>query len=316
MNIKHIFIFIMLVVSLSACGAQKDNAAATQEATPVVSTSGIRFVIGDVSEQVDETTRELQPLANYLQTQLAPYGVSQVTVRVAPNLETMGSWMAQGIVDLYMDSSYPTLFVDSLSDASPVLRQWLNGRGEYHSLFFTLNDSGIETLDDLRGHVVAFDKSFSTSGYFLPSTYLMQSGYSIERVDDANSIVDSDTIGYVFSMEDVNTVNWVIAGRVIAGVTNNIVYDSIPQETRDHFRIIEETNSMPQRLVSLSPMLESDLRDAVINILTNMNAADNESGQQALLAINTTLFDEMPEGAEAFNTRMDTLLSILRGQEG
>jgi phosphonate transport system substrate-binding protein len=60
-----------------------------------------------------------------------------------------------------------------------VLRRWQRGKAEYQSLIFAKKDSGINSLQDLRGKVIAFEDPESTSGHFLPRFFLVKRGFKM-----------------------------------------------------------------------------------------------------------------------------------------
>ncbi len=315
---SKLFVFTMLIGVVFFAGCNNDNgqSAATEvPPTEAVSTEGITFTVGDVANQIDEATRQMQPFADYLASQLVDAGVSTVEVRIAPSLDVMAEWLASGEVDFYTDSSFPTSYVSALSDSQPILRQW-RGASEYHSVFFTQADSGITSLDDLKGHIIVFESPFSTSGYFLPSIHLIENGYTLVNVEDFDTEVDADSIGYIFSNDDDNTMTWVITGRAIAGVTDNLNYSGLPEDTLANLVIVAETQSLPRRLASVSPTIDPELRDALVAVLTSMDDEGNTAGLEALESLRTIQFDEIPDGAEAFKDHLNELYSILQEQAG
>jgi phosphonate transport system substrate-binding protein len=56
----------------------------------------------------------------------------------------------------------------------------LDGSFTYHSIGFARVDSGITSLDDMKGKKFAFADPNSTSGYLIPLVELPQAGYSME----------------------------------------------------------------------------------------------------------------------------------------
>ena len=65
--------------------------------------------------------------------------------------------------------------------ADLLLREWKQGVAEYHSVFFTRRDSGINGISDLPGHIMAFEDPGSTSAYLIPRFTLEQNGIALAR---------------------------------------------------------------------------------------------------------------------------------------
>ena len=86
----------------------------------------------------------------------------------------MTQLMASGQVDLYFDSIYPATLVSDITGAQTILRRWRFGVEEYQSVIFASQESGITSIDDLNGHLIAMDSPYSTSGYFMPAAYLVK----------------------------------------------------------------------------------------------------------------------------------------------
>ncbi len=123
-----------------------------------------------------------------------------------------------GRVDVYIDSPFPIGFVLQRADARVVLRRWKRGSDTYRSVIFTRADSGVNSIEDLRGKVIAFGESFSTSSYLMPKAALASSGLKLVNYEDPAASVPADEVGYVFSNDAENTMIWVLKGKVTAGV--------------------------------------------------------------------------------------------------
>jgi phosphonate transport system substrate-binding protein len=306
-----ISMIVLTAILMTGCAAQPAPTS-TPEPTSTPDASGV-IVLGEISNEPSETIEAFQPLADYLAANLSEVGISVGEVKVAPDLETMASWMESGEIDLYFDSPYPALIVSTESGAEPILRRWKGGVSEYHSLFFALADSGLTTLDDARGQMVAFEEVFSTSGYMLPLSYLVEADLNPTMKPDTDAAVAEDQIGYVFSDDDDNTIQWVISGRVAVGVVDNETYLEIPEETREQLTILAETENLPRHLVVASPTMDTEVVAAVTDLLTGLDEA--EDGERVLESFEETAqFDEFPQGIEAALTRMRELYDLV--QEG
>lgn len=331
---KHFLLFAVLLIALFLFGCsntsdddsdtdatdtkstaitQPDETVSTDDTantdTDTSSTQTV-IVLADISDNPSKTIDRFQPLADYLAQKLADYGIEAGEVLIISDMESMAEQMEAGNVDLYFDSLYPALVVSDLSGATPILRRWKDGEGEYNTLFFVRADSDYESLDDLQGQVVAFDEATSTSGYLLPYTYLFENDYNPLAVEDASQSVDDDEIGYVYSGDDENTIQWVASGKTAAGAVDNLTYIEIPEDNRESFRIIAESEFVARQVVLIRPGIDPELQALIIDILINMD--EDPDAVEVLDTFKTTQFDEFPEGAENAFNRMRELFELIQ----
>jgi phosphonate transport system substrate-binding protein len=296
-HLSHFRIIVVLLISIVvvACRPQGTNSVeTTSEATP---DPGGAITLGDVNNDPSGAVLQFQPLADYLASGLGEFGISVGQVRIAPDFETMSNWLSTGEVDLYFDSVYPALQIMNTIEAQPLLRRWRRGVAEYNTVFFALRSSGLETLADLETRVIALEGNQSTSGYLLPLGYLIENGFTPLETSETTTEVGSGEVGYVFSGEDENTIQWVISGRVIAGAVDNINFSDIPQETREQLVVLGETLYVPRQVALARPGMDPELQQAVIDLL--LAADESDIGRQALEAFRTTQFDAFPDGVDA-----------------
>jgi hypothetical protein len=109
----------------------------------------------------------------------------------------MAELIKNGEVDVYFDSVYPAYLMSEATGAQPILRQWRNCDPEYYSVIVARSDSGISSIDDLPGHVVAMDQPYSTSGFVLPSAYLLDIGLSLVIMNSAEEQVASNEVNLI-----------------------------------------------------------------------------------------------------------------------
>jgi phosphonate transport system substrate-binding protein len=269
------------------------------------------IVLGDISDDPANVIEEMQPLADYLAANLGDYGIMQGDIVVVGSTEEMAEKLASGEIDLYFDSVYPATVVSDASGAQPFLRRWRDGVEEYHTVIFTTSDSGVESIQGLQGQMIAFDEPTSTSGFVLPYVYLLEQGLTLVEKQSPEDEVAPDEVGYVFSEDDDNSLDWVNTGRVAAAATDNISYEEdIPEDIRANLVVLGETEALPRQVAVVRPDMNPELQAAIVDVLVHMH--ESEAGQAALEEFDDTArFDEFPEGLDTAVARMHELLEIV-----
>ncbi len=303
----------LCLLALTACTAlAPETPQASPTASPSPTPQGRAFVLGDISDDPGEVIEGTQPLADYLAKHLQEYGITEGQVHVATTSDEMVELLKSGAVDLYCDSVYPATLISDASGAQPILRRWRFGVEAYHSIIFTTKESGIASLAELPGHFIAFDNPLSTSGYVLPAVYLTERGVNLVGKSGYDQAVGADEVGFVFSYDDENTLQWLLSGMVAAGVTDDYYFNvTFPADVREKLLVLAETDYVPRQVVVARPGLDPQLLTAIKQLLTT--AHENEEGQAALEPFQTSRFDEFPEGIETAQNRMRAMMAVVKG---
>lgn len=275
--------------------------------------SGV-IVFGDVdADDPVGKIEEFQPIVDYLAENLSDAGIGSGEVTIAPDVETMISLVEAGDIDLYYDSLYPSLIVANATGAKPLVLGWRGGEPVYRSVFFALPDSGITSVEDLNGKIVAYDDITSTSGYMMPTAYLLANELNPVEKRSAQSSVADDEIGYIFSGDDENTIEWVLSGRVDAGVVDNLTYlDDIPEDTRENLVIVAETEDVPRRVMMIGPDVDEETAAALAEALIAMD--QSEEGLELLAIVKTAKFEEFEGGADTAFEPILEMFEIIQDQ--
>ncbi|OZH55323.1 phosphate ABC transporter substrate-binding protein [Hydrocoleum sp. CS-953] len=269
------------------------------------------IVISDISNNPSKKIKRYQGFADYLAEQLSPLGVKQGDVEVAPNFESMANLLKSGEVDLYFDSPYPAMIISDMSGAKPILRRWKGGIGEYYTVIFTMKDRGIKSLEDLKGKKIGFDKLSSTSGYMLPTALLIESGFNPQEKKSDNSPVSADEVGYIFTDDDENTIQWVISGKVEAGAIDIGTFMRIPEASRQGMIVVAESEKVARHMVLARPDLKPEMLEAIKTIMLKMDKTPE--GKEVLQGFEKTAkFDEFPP--ESSIKRMRELYELVQNR--
>lgn len=270
------------------------------------------IVIGDISDDPAEVIEGAQPLADFLAASLSEYGITEGQVRVATSTEEMSRLLENGEVDLYFDSTYPATLISDQSGAKIILRRWRFGVEEYKSVIFASAESGITSIEQLPGHMMAMDAPYSTSGFLLPAVYLTENDLNLVGKKSTGDPVADDEIGFAFSYDDTNTLQWVLSGLADAGVTDDFHFDvDFPEEARGQLVELARTESTPRQVGLIRAGLDEELVQAIIQVLSTMH--ETEEGQAALEPFQTTRFDEFPDGINAATARMREMMELVKG---
>ncbi|MEM9008538.1 MAG: phosphate/phosphite/phosphonate ABC transporter substrate-binding protein [Cyanobacteria bacterium P01_F01_bin.86] len=294
------------------CLASALFGCSTPNATDSTDIEGDAIILTDVDFDPDSLIPETQPVADYLATDrtLKQAGITQGEVQIAPDVETVAEWMAAGEVNLYFDSVYPAMLVMEQSGATPILRRWKDGVPEYNTYFVTRTDSPLKELADLQGNMIAMQSPSSSSGFMFPMIYMLEAGFNPIEKAEANHTVAEDAIGYVFSGEDDNTVEWILEGKVAAGALDNETWTDLSDEDRAQLTIIAETDAFPRHVVVAGPSLAPEQLDALKTAMVNMD--ESKDGKAALETFSETAqFDEFPEGVDAAIARLKASYEML-----
>ncbi len=309
-NIFRLLFWGAVIMTLVACASPAvDTPEATAPSEPAP--EGKAIVLGDISDDPGEVIEGTQPLADYLAARLGDLGITEGQVKIAADADEMEQWLKDGEVDLYFDSVYPATLVSDATGGQVFLRRWRFGVEEYNSVIFASAESGITSVEELSGHKIAFDNQFSTSGFVLPAIYLLEHDLKLVGKESYEDEVAAEEVGFVFSYDDENTLQWVLSGLVAAGATDDYHFNvAFPDEARDKLVALAETEKVPRQVAVASPRMSSELLEAVKRIL--IAAHEDEEGQTALEPFQTTRFDEFPEGIEAAQNKMRDMMDIVQ----
>ena len=252
------------------------------------------LVFGRVQDNPVRAIKDRQGFVDYIAEKLAPLGITGGKILVVDKLGQLARAIREGKVDLFHDSVVPTMVVSKWSGSIPILRQWKYEEAEYYSVILVKKDSGINTLSDLKGKVIAFDEPHSTSAHILPRMLLAEKKLKLLQVI-APGGAEPDAVGFIHGSDD-NAPHLLVIGKVDAAATSHREVQALRPEIRDGLKIIARTKSVPRQIMSVRKDLDPKIVAALREILINMDK--NPEGQAALKGQQkTTKIDEIPPGS-------------------
>ena len=285
----------LLAMVVCACGQPSSTQPSAVEIEATIPSGIITF--GSVSLNPAQEFDVFRPFANHVAANLHDVGIGRGRVVVVGSLSQMVEELREGRVDFFIDSPFPAAFMWKHGDVQPILRRWKRGSDVYQSVVFARADSGVDTVADLAGEIIAFGEPFSTSGFLMPKAALSSAGMRLVNYEDPAASIPSDRVGYVFSNDAENTMFWVLKRKVVAGAVNADYFQALAGNRIDELRILHTTESVPRNVICVRNTLDPEVVAAVEAVLLEMHLS--EEGRSALLDFEETLrFDRFPGGIE------------------
>ena len=284
-----------LIIASPGCGNANDGSTSPVETAKVDSGATGVITLGDIDpDEPAKKVARFQPLADYLARSLSNYGIGAGRVRIARDIDEMGTLLKDGTVSIYMDSLFPTVSVQELSGSEIIARRWKDRVPTYWSTFVALRDSGFDEVSDFKGAVIAFEEPHSTSGFLLPAGTLAQRGHVLTEIAAVNAHVALEEIGYIFSGDEENTFELIQRGDVAGGGVSNDDFAGLPDETKKLFVAFDRTVEVARQLVSVAPGLDTALTEEVRRLLFELDQSDE--GRDILDGLKNTLkFDDLTD---------------------
>ena len=255
------------------------------------------LVFGRVHDDPVRQIRDRQEFVDYIAKKLAPVGIIGGKIFVVEKMYLLARAIKEGKVDMFHDSVVPTLVLAKRAGAVPILRQWKYGEAEYEGVIVVKKDSGIESLNDLRGKVIGFDEPHSTSAHVLPRMLLAEKKLKLVQITNLGGANHPDAVGFVYG-SDGSATNLLITGRFDAAATSQGEFNELRPEVRETLKIIGKSMAVPRQLVAVRKDLDAKLVKALREVLINMDK--DPEGQHVLKRQQRTAkIDEIPPGSLA-----------------
>jgi phosphonate transport system substrate-binding protein len=169
-------------------------------------------------EAATEQVRKFMPLAAYLESALG------VKVEFTPvsDYPAAVETLVNKKVDLVWFGGFTHVQANLRSGGKIVPLAQREEDTRFQSVFIAKTDSGIKSLDDMKGKQVSFGSQSSTSGHLMPRSFLLQAGINPEK--------DFRRIAYSGAHDA--TIASVVSGKVDAAALDITVWRKFVNENR------------------------------------------------------------------------------------
>ncbi|MGE0331224.1 MAG: putative selenate ABC transporter substrate-binding protein [Ramlibacter sp.] len=182
-------------------------------------------------EAATEQVRKFTPLASYLEKQLG------VKVEFTPvsDYPAAVEALVNKKVDLVWFGGFTFVQANLRSGGKVVPLAQREEDTKFQSVFIAKTDSGIKTLNDMKGKQVSFGSQSSTSGHLMPRSFLLQASINPEK--------DFKRIAYSGAHDA--TIASVVSGKVDAAALDITVWKKFVGENKVDTKAVDVFYTTP-----------------------------------------------------------------------
>lgn len=228
------------------------------------------LVLGRISTDPKTHYEPLKALLDYVVVRMADVGIREGQILMAADAQQMASYLRRGRVDWVTETAGGSMLLQRLAGAEILARSERNGVARYRTIYFARRDSGLRSIDDLRGRSIAFQNRTSTSAYFVPAMELLERGMALEILNSPTDRSAPGSVGYVFARTEQNIATWVHKRFVDVGVVSDLDWTDttrVPDLFKRDFTVLRESPDFPRGLELARRDLDEKVRRRLLEIL-------------------------------------------------
>jgi phosphonate transport system substrate-binding protein len=245
---KKVFALVLaalLTIGLAACGTSGGSNGGG-DGTPE------KLVMGFVpSQDSDEIADTVKPLADKLGEELGMEVEGKVMTSYSALVEAMGS----NKVQIGFLPAFGYVLANEKHGVEVILKSERFGSGTYKAQYVVRADSGIDSIEDMKGKTWAIPDLTSTSGFLFPAAQIMDKF----GVDDVQSVFFKQTIE---AGGHDNAIIAVLDGTADVATTFDDARDTVKEDYPDvmeKLKVVAYTDEIPNDTISVTKELDDEL---------------------------------------------------------
>jgi phosphonate transport system substrate-binding protein len=263
----YFLLLLLFAATVTACSpAQLEDVALPAPDESADSEARNELILAFIpQENPEKLLGDLDQITAYLSDELAIPVKGFVTQDHAAAVEALRN----GDADISFMGALPYVLAHDQTGAEVILAEVYRGSPVYTGRIFVRKDSGIETLEDLRGKSIAFADPISESGYLYPLDLFVQAGY-LARDEDPQSFFSNVYFagGYQQSLQAV------INGFVDAAGASQYAELLVTPNQLEELTWIAESAPIPSHVVLARPGLDPSRVEAFKQVMLKLNEPD------------------------------------------
>lgn len=207
----------------------------------------------------EKLVEDLKPISDYLSERL---GV-KVEAFTASNYIGVVEGLGSGSVDFDIIPPFSSLLAQKQSNAKPILTsKGKTGKPGYTAELYVRKDSGIKSLQDVKGKKVAFVDPSSSSGYIYPGAMLVNAGLNLDKDISYQFSGGHDKSLQLLLNKDVDVI------ATFDGVEDRYAKD-FPQAKTD-IQKLATSDMIPGIMVTTSSKMDKELQEKLEKALRDI----------------------------------------------
>lgn len=217
-------------------------------------------------ENPEKLIGDIRVISDWLSQRIGVPVEGFVTIDHAAAVEALRN----GDADISFMGALPFVLAEAEIGSVPLLAEVYRGSARYTGRVFVRRDSGIDSLDDLRGRDIAFADPISESGYLYPLDLFVDAGL-LEAGQDPAAF-----FGRVFFAGGYQQAMQAVAGGLVdAAAASQYAELLLTPEQQAQVTWIAESEPIPSHVVIARPGLDPDLRARFTEAMLALNEPEN-----------------------------------------
>ncbi len=203
-------------------------------------------------ESASTVIRNNQGLKEHLEEELD----KEIELFVSTDYSSMIEAMSRGRLDLAYFGPLSYVLAKTKSDIEPFAAIMKDGETTYRAVIITHVDSGIDSLDDISGKVMAFGDPASTSSHLIPKTMLVERA-NLKAGEAYEEVFLGAHDAVAMAVQNQNAEAGGLSKPIFEALVDK---GSIDPET---VIVLDESNPYPQYPWAMRSDLDPDLKDNI-----------------------------------------------------
>lgn len=218
-------------------------------------------------ENPEKLLGDIDVITSWMGEQLGQPVLGFVTFDHAAAVEALRN----GDADISFMGALPFVLAEAEMGAEPLVSEIYRGYPSYAGRIFVRNDSGIDTLADLKGRDIAFADPVSESGYLYPLDLFVEEGL-FEGTRGADNFFGNIFFagGYQQAMQAMAN------GLVDAAGASQYADMLLTPNQQAEIKVIGESVQIPSHAVIARPDLDEDIKARFTTMMMSLNSPENQ----------------------------------------